>query len=290
MSNRHDRDENVNDELLAGGVLGDLDEDEMLELKQSLSNQKTVASLIQLEATAAAIQIALSDETLPDSLRDRILKNALRHVRSNSSEFSSTSRSEESEASSPSNLVQFQSSENAIPAGFRETQSRGVALREWIAWVACAAAVLLAVGLWQSDRGYERLQSVPYAQARDRLIAQATDVIQVEWTPGKTPFANPVRGDIVWSSDQQMGFMRFDGMPVNDADLEQYQLWIIDPARDDEPIDGGVFDISSVGEVTIPIDAKLGVIRPAAFAITIEKPGGVVVSTQERLPLLAAVH
>ncbi len=31
------------------------------------------------------------------------------------------------------------------------------------------------------------------------------------------------------------------------------------------------------------------VLKPAAFAITIEQPGGVVVSTQERLPLLAMV-
>jgi anti-sigma-K factor RskA len=84
--------------------------------------------------------------------------------------------------------------------------------------------------------------------------------------------------------------MRFVGLPVNDASVEQYQLWIIDPARDDEPIDGGVFNVSNSGEVIVPIDAKLQVVRPQAFAITIEKPGGVVVSTQERLPLLASVN
>ena len=78
-------------------------------------------------------------------------------------------------------------------------------------------------------------------------------------------------------------------MPVNDPGVEQYQLWIIDPRRDDEPIDGGVFDISKSGEVIVPINAKLDVISPQAFAVTIEKPGGVVVSTQERLPLLAKV-
>ena len=84
--------------------------------------------------------------------------------------------------------------------------------------------------------------------------------------------------------------MRFVGMPVNDATAEQYQLWIIDPDRDEEPIDGGVFDIESSGEVVVPINAKLAVLNPAAFAITIEKPGGVVVSTQERLPLIAPVN
>ena len=84
--------------------------------------------------------------------------------------------------------------------------------------------------------------------------------------------------------------MCFVGMPVNDPTVEQYQLWIIDPERDDEPIDGGVLDITGTGEVFVAIDAKLNVIEPAALVITIEKPGGVVVSTQERLPLLAAVQ
>ena len=40
----------------------------------------------------------------------------------------------------------------------------------------------------------------------------------------------------------------------------------------------------------VQIDAKLEVLNPAAFAITIEKPGGVVVSTQDRLPLIAALN
>ncbi|MCU0709749.1 MAG: hypothetical protein MUF23_15805 [Pirellula sp.] len=47
------------------------------------------------------------------------------------------------------------------------------------------------------------------------------------------------------------------------------------------------FDPTS--EAIIAIHAKLRVNQPKAFAVTIEKPGGVVVSTQEQLPLLAVV-
>ena len=54
-------------------------------------------------------------------------------------------------------------------------------------------------------------------------------------------------------------------------------------------MDGGVFDVSADGEVIVPIDPKLGVVDPTLFAVTIEKPGGVVVSSRERLPLLASV-
>jgi hypothetical protein len=60
-----------------------------------------------------------------------------------------------------------------------------------------------------------------------------------------------------------------------------YQLWIVDPARSAEPVDGGVFDVDSAGTVRVPIDAKLSVRKPQAFVITLEKPGGVVVSSQK---------
>ena len=96
-------------------------------------------------------------------------------------------------------------------------------------------------------------------------------------------------GDVVWSLESQEGYLSFQGLPVNDPNVEQYQLWIIDPSRDKHPIDGGVFDIVSNGTSIIPIDAKLAVVNPQAFAITVEKPGGVVVSEQKRLPLIAAL-
>ena len=52
----------------------------------------------------------------------------------------------------------------------------------------------------------------------------------------------------------------------------------MDPDRDRHPVDGGVFDVSGKGEVVIPIRAVLPVHGPSAFAITLEQPGGVVVS------------
>ena len=43
------------------------------------------------------------------------------------------------------------------------------------------------------------------------------------------------------------------------------------------------------GEIVVAIDARLPVGKPTLFAITVERPGGVVVSSRERLPLLAQV-
>ena len=70
---------------------------------------------------------------------------------------------------------------------------------------------------------------------------------------------------------------------------QQYQLWIVDPERAAQPVDGGVFDVQAgTREVIIPINAKLAVNNPAAFAITLEKPGGVVVSAGPLLVVASA--
>ena len=83
--------------------------------------------------------------------------------------------------------------------------------------------------------------------------------------------------------------MTLSGIPVNDPRQAQYQLWIVDPSRDaDAPVDGGVFDIPTDGSpVVIPIAAKLALRNPQAFMITLEQPGGVVKSKQEKLVALA---
>jgi anti-sigma-K factor RskA len=62
----------------------------------------------------------------------------------------------------------------------------------------------------------------------------------------------------------------------------------VDASRDVHPVDGGVFDVTSTGELIIPIHNRLPVSQPTAFAVTLEKPGGVVVSDGPML-LVAAV-
>lgn len=156
-----------------------------------------------------------------------------------------------------------------------------------------AAAIALAWGtsfVLQEDllglRGGAVAPEVPVVQAppteaekRATLLAEASDVITVAWNQSVDALAG-VSGDVVWSTERQEGYMRLAGMPANEPGTTQYQLWIVDPERDAEPVDGGVFDVADVagGEIIIPIEAKLGVVAPAAFAITEEQPGGVVVS------------
>src|SRR5262249_25118891 len=94
--------------------------------------------------------------------------------------------------------------------------------------------------------------------------------------------------DIVWSDANQKGYVKVAGLPKNDPTKQTYQLWIFDETQDPKtPIDGGIFDVSSDGEVVIPIEATLKVRNPSAFAITIAKPGGVMVSDRKYLAVFA---
>ena len=128
------------------------------------------------------------------------------------------------------------------------------------------------------------------AALRDSLLADSSTMIRV-WAPSTDPAARSASGDVVWNPTQQRGVMRLVGLAPNDPRLAQYQLWIIDAARDARyPVDGGVFDVTESGEVFVAIGARLPVDRPTLFAITLERPGGVVVSTRERLVLAAPVE
>ncbi len=83
---------------------------------------------------------------------------------------------------------------------------------------------------------------------------------------------------MVWNNAEQTGYLRIHGLAVNDPSKMQYQLWINDAARPSYAlVDGGVFDVHGTGEVIVPIDAKIEVFRPNLFAVTTERPGGVVV-------------
>jgi anti-sigma-K factor RskA len=83
--------------------------------------------------------------------------------------------------------------------------------------------------------------------------------------------------------------MRFTGLAPNDRARWQYQLWIFDKRRDQRyPVDGGVFDIpAGAAEVLVPIHARLPVGEATMFVVTVEPVGGVVVSSRERIALIA---
>jgi anti-sigma-K factor RskA len=126
---------------------------------------------------------------------------------------------------------------------------------------------------------------------RDSLLRESTGLVQVGWTPTADSTAIGATGDLVWHPATQRGVMRFRGLASNTPTQFQYQLWVFDATRDERfPVDGGVFDIpAGASVVEVPIDVRVPVGAATLFAITVERPGGVVVSTRERIALTAKV-
>ncbi len=152
-----------------------------------------------------------------------------------------------------------------------------------------AVAAMLAVALFVTTVIDLSPTAPSPAEQRGELLAEASDAQRIEWAMSEFDEYAGVSGDVVWSDAEQEGYMLLANMPVNDPGESQYQLWIVDPDRDANPVDGGVFDIpEGGGPVVIPIQAKLAVDKPVAFAITREKPGGVVVSEGPLLVVASA--
>ncbi len=163
----------------------------------------------------------------------------------------------------------------------------------WAPWLVAAASLAVASVVW-----FGRTPS-PGAPASienqfARFVAEPpADFVQVAWGAIGKGIALPddFTGEVVWSDALNEGYMVFDGLPQNDPTVEQYQLWVFDSTRPEAtPVDGGVFDIDASGRVIVPITTKIPVRDAAAFAVTVETPGGVVVSTRDRIATLAAVE
>jgi hypothetical protein len=177
-------------------------------------------------------------------------------------------------------------------------------LRRAGGWIAAAAAMVIALFAWTRpprvvERVVERTVKVEVpapppreptpVERREELLAQAADARTVAWAATPDPAAKGATGDVVWSESRQQGYMRIRGLEANDPARAQYQLWIFDGERDQaHPVDGGVFDVQQ-GEVVVPIRAAIRVFTPKLFAVTVERPGGVVVSKRERIVLTAGL-
>jgi hypothetical protein len=250
-----------------------------------------------VDRIAAALSISgLEVEPMPTHLRDRLEAEANNW---------STERAGQS-----ARVVAFPETPKAadISGGFR--------------WLAAASVLVGVVGWYQAfDNGAERDRLATELDGAKQTLADTLDSLEsqralvaslqnqrapdfgqrmsvlagggrarvIAWTHTEDPAALEARGELVWDNDTQEGYMRFSGLAPNNPEELQYQLWIFDETRDDRhPVDGGVFDMpAGESEVVVPIRAKLPVGKPVLFAITVERPGGVVVSSRERIALLA---
>lgn len=119
-------------------------------------------------------------------------------------------------------------------------------------------------------------------------IANAPDVVEVAWSPWDSPQITGVEGDVRWSESLQRGVMRFRGLPANDPSSSQYQLWIIDSRGMSQRVSGAVFNAPGDGRIEVPVEPLIPVRDVAAFAVTVEEPGGTWVSDMSRRVVIAS--
>lgn len=158
-------------------------------------------------------------------------------------------------------------------------------------WMAAAACLVVAVGLALRGAG----GALPSHAERMAAAQTKGDLVRASWGPfnaldtGEAPEITGVTGEVAWSDSMQAGVMKFNGLPPCKAG-EQYQLWIVDAERGiSQRVSGAVFGCSSQGPLEVPIEPQLPIAKAAAFAVTLEHAGGVVVSDMKRRVVLAAI-
>ena len=124
-------------------------------------------------------------------------------------------------------------------------------------------------------------------EQRDAFLRRG-NYAQIDWKPGASRAHGTVKGDVVWCTQRQQGYLRIDGLEPLPPGM-QYQLWIVDADRTGAPVDGGLFNLASASENVVPIQAKLPVRQAKAFVVTVEKQGGVVVSEQHDVVAIAGL-
>ncbi len=280
-------------ELLADQTIFGLNEAELMELKQLKIQFPDWENDLSFELAATAISVANLNisKPLPSNLRSKILADADQF-------FGTTYQTQEVKNFASRKDVSSPADERA--GNIVEVEPKRP-FWQWLGWaVAAAACVALAFNLWLTQtRPDSELAKNPevtktptpelsIAQKREQFLASAKDIVKKDWKSPKDE--NVVLGDIVWSNDEQKGYIRFSDLPANNPDKETYQLWIVDETQDKKtPVSGGVFDVAKNGEIVIPIDAQLKIKKPVMFAITKEKAGGVVVSKLNQVVAIAKI-
>jgi Anti-sigma-K factor rskA len=268
-----------------------------------LDNAVASEWLRDFERAAAAVALAGSTEAqaMPEEVAERVAADARRH-------FADLRHAAQPTAAAADRKIASLEAERAaaslqrVPPAYRGRNTV-------YGWLAAAACLVLAVFGWMREpiATTPPIAQIPTpppsvvapapkpvvpptpAEERAALMAKAGS-IKITLGGTKDPGSAGMSGDVVWDPATQRGYMHFSGLAANDPSIHQYQIWIFDGGRDKRyPVDGGVFDVpANTNEVIIPIRATLMVRKPAAFAVTVEKPGGTVVSGREHIVALGA--
>lgn len=257
-----------------------------------------------LDLTAAAIELAFAmpQESLPRHVRDTIAQQTLTHFTSRPATHNVepaapaantlTSPSPNSTTTANPNPDDAALADNdsivAIPSKYR-ARLRKTDETTRLSWIIAGICLLLALSGWWPRLFSESVtEDKSPVQLREEFLNSAKDIIVMQWKVDGQADNQNISGDVVWSNDNQRGYLLLRNLIVNNPTEQQYQLWITDSTRDEKyPVNAGVFDVLAANsETVISFAPLLTVNQVEQFTITLEKAGGVVLS--DTTPLLSA--
>lgn len=256
-------------DLLADRAITKLSVAEETELAELLAihPEVDVNSLDEVAALIASESMPNAGEDMPEELRRRIEAQAKLLV--------------------PANRQIHRDSLNRMASNRGTWLAPGIS---WAGWVLAAGLLIGFAYLW-GNKPADKTTPAPSAAEKFARFLATDAYLRIDGAAPDGKIAPGAQASIYWSGGQrQEGYMKLQGLPVNDPSHQQYQLWIFDRERDQRyPVDGGVFNVPVPGEVVVPITAKIPVKEATLFVVTREPPGGVVVSDRKEIVLVAAV-
>lgn len=119
------------------------------------------------------------------------------------------------------------------------------------------------------SRERERAASeIARLQDRDNLSQ-----MQIATLTSKLADAPKATAFVIWDAENQRGVLTTVDVPPNATDRD-YQLWVVDP-KYQVPVDAGVFSVKSGEATKILFKPKSPVSSADAFAVSLERKGGV---------------
>lgn len=259
------------EELAALYALDLLDGAERAAFEAELASRADLRGLVpELREAAAALAFAAPQVDPPAGLKDSILRAA-------------RPQTESAPPPAPDNIVPFPFA-RLLPWA----AAAGFALAA--AWFGFGAYTLRSENT--ALRAERELADVAYRMARSQLdertllaekmiadlgsrLQRSEDLSRLKITAlasllGNTPEAKAIA---VWDPEQQSGLLTVEQLPAIAA-AQDYQIWVIDPQYP-IPVDGGVFKPDATGKATLTFKGDKPIAEAAAFAISLEKAGGV---------------
>jgi anti-sigma-K factor RskA len=152
--------------------------------------------------------------------------------------------------------------------------------KSWIGWAAAAVFAISAIALWSNVAG-QRNAIVATKQRAEQLEIELAKTrgennlagLRIASLEGQIEEFKGTRAVVVWDTARGEGKINLVNLPPAERD-KVYQLWIVDPAHKN-PVNGGLIHRETDGSATLRIQPAQMVHEASAFAISIERTGGV---------------